>query len=126
MSARPTQVQAEAIRTAITFDRVGDASVYADRTLLAMQRSGWITRPDTYTYRVTALAARAVGLHSLADEYESEDRLASDPKARLQEELISRARAAGLNVFSSPGVVGTVSISVESLNTLLAALTDAA
>jgi hypothetical protein len=54
MAARPTTVQETALRNAVNTNRLGDATLYADRTLDTMRRNGWITRPDTYTYRMAA------------------------------------------------------------------------
>ena len=120
MAARPTTVQENALRTAMNNNRLGDATQYADRTLDTMQRNGWITRPNTYTYRITPNAAQILGQFTLADRYRREDLLATDPKAQRQAAIIDQARAAGVNAFSQAGVTDTVSISVEDLARLLA------
>lgn len=119
--ARPTTVQETAIRNAMRDDRLGDATLYADRTLETMQRNGWITRPDPYTYRVTSEAALALGQFTIADQYRREDLLANDSKAQRQAEVIAQAREAGLNAFAHAGVTDTITISVEDLARLLAA-----
>lgn len=121
MAARPTAIQETAIRNAIDSYRIGDATFYTDRTLDVMQRNGWITRPDTYTYRITPEAALAVGHYTLADTYRREDLLATDPKAKRQAAVIDQARAAGISAFTQTGVTETVSIRVEDLARLLAA-----
>jgi hypothetical protein len=119
--ARPTTVQETAIRNAMRADRLGDATLYADRTLETMERNGWITRPDTYTYRVTPEAALALGQFTISDQYRREDLVANDPKAKRQAEIIAQAREAGLNAFAHAGVTETITISVEDLARLLAA-----
>lgn len=121
MAARPTNVQEAALVIAIDGNRLGDATVYADRTLDTMQRNGWITRPDTYTYKITPAGADALGKFTLADQYRREDLLASDPKAQAQALVIGQARALGINAFSRAGVTETVTISVDDLEKLLAA-----
>ena len=120
MIARPTATQKIAIEAAITTDRIGDATEYADRTLAIMERNGWITRPDTYTYRITPKAVRDLGKYTLADKYLKEDLLATDPKAQRQADVIAQARAAGIYAFAMTGAIETVSISVENLALLLA------
>lgn len=121
MATRPTTVQETAIREAINNDRIGDATTYADRTLETMQRNGWITRPDSYTYRVTADAARAIHQYTLADRYRQDDLLATNPKAQRQAAVIDQARAAGIHAFVTPGTTDAISITVEDLAALLTA-----
>lgn len=121
MAARPTTVQETAIRTAMTTGRIGDATNYADRTLETMQRNGWITRPDSLTYRITPEAVLILGQFTLADRYRREDLLASDPKAQRQAAVIAQAGEAGIHAFAAAGVTETVVISVEALAALLAA-----
>jgi hypothetical protein len=121
MAARPTTVQETALVNAMNTNRLGDATIYADRTLATMQRNGWITRPDTYTYRVTPSAALVLGRFTLADQYRREDLLATDPKAQRQATIIDQARESGIHAFAQAGITETVSISVEDLARLLAA-----
>ena len=120
MIARPTATQKTAIVNAINTDRIGDATEYADRTLAIMERNGWITRPDTYTYRITPKAAYDLGKYTLSDEYLKEDLLATDPKAQRQAAVIAQAREAGIHAFAMTGATEIVSISVEALAELLA------
>lgn len=121
MAARPTTVQETALRNAVNTNRLGDATLYADRTLDTMRRNGWITRPDTYTYRITPEAAQVLGHFTLADQYRREDLIATDPKAQRQAAIVDQAHKVGINVFAQAGVTETVSITVEDLARLLAA-----
>jgi hypothetical protein len=120
MIARPTATQKIAIEAAIDTNRIGDATEYADRTLAIMERNGWITRHDTYTYRITPKAVRDLGKYTLAEKYLKEDLLATDPKAQRQADVIAQAREVGIHAFAMTGVIETVSISVEVLAELLA------
>lgn len=119
--ARPTTVQESAIRNAMKDNRIGDATLYADRTLETMERNGWITRPNPYTYRITPAAALILGQYTISDQYKREDLLANDPKAQRQAAIIQQARDAGLNAFAQAGVTETITISTEDLARLLAA-----
>lgn len=119
MAARPTTVQTTAIRNAIDNERLGNATLYTDRTLDTMQRNGWITRPNTHTYRITPAAALAIGHYTLADRYRSEDLLATDPKAQRQAAVIDHALTLGIRAIANVGVTETVTISVEALAALL-------
>lgn len=119
MAARPTTVQTTAIRNAIDNDRLGDATLYTDRTLNTMQRNGWITRPTHHAYRITPEAALAIGHYTLADRYRNEDLLATDPKAQRQAAVIDRALTLGIHAFAHVGTTETVTISVEALAALL-------
>lgn len=121
MAPRPTTIQETALINAMNADRIGDATLYADRTLDIMQRNRWITRPNSYTYRVTPEAAEMLGRFTLADRYRNDDLLATDPKAQLQARVIEQANEAGIKAFKQIGVTETVSISVEDLARLLAA-----
>lgn len=120
MASRPTTVQELAIREAIASNRVGDATAYTDRTLATMARAGWITRPDTYTYRITPAAARIVGQFTLADTYLDEDLLMNDPNARRQAAVVAQAAQVGIAAFAHVGATETVTIRVEDLAELLA------
>jgi hypothetical protein len=119
MTARPTAIQKAAIEAALGSDRLGDATGYADRTLAIMERNGWITRPDTYTYRITPKAVRVLGQFTLAERYLKEDLLTTDPKAQRQAAVVAEAREAGISAFVTVGATGTVTITVEDLAQLL-------
>ena len=120
MAARPTTVQETALVSAMAnTSRIGDATIYADRTLNTMQRNGWITRPNSYTYRVTPESALALGRFTLADQYRTQDLLDTDPKAQRQAAVVEQARAVGIDAFAPAGVTETVTISVEDLARLL-------
>lgn len=121
MAAHPTTIQETALVNAMNTNRIGDATIYADRTLNTMQRNGWITRPNSYTYRVTPEAAIVLGRFTLADQYRHEDLLATDPKAQRQAAIIEQARTVGIDAFAPAGVVETVTISVEDLARLIVA-----
>lgn len=120
MASRPTTVQELAIREAVANGRIGDATTYSDRTLDTMLRNGWITRPDTYTYRITPAAARIIGQFTLADTYLDEDLLMNDPKARRQAAVVAQAAQVGIAAFAHVGATETVMIRVEDLAELLA------
>ena len=120
MTARPTTAQKTALNTAMNNNRIGDATQYADRTLSTMQRNGWITRPDTNTYRIAPEGAMIIGQITLADRYRREDLLAIDPKAQRQAAVVAQAHEVGISAFCQIGETGTVSISVEDLARLLA------
>src|SRR5512138_3723698 len=119
MAARPTTVQNTAIRTAIDNERLGNDTLYTYRTLDTMQRNGWITRPNTYTYRITPEAAIAIGHYTLADRYRNEHLLATDPKAQRQAAVIDHALTLGIRAIANVGATETVTISVEALAALL-------
>lgn len=118
MAARPTAVQESAIRAAMASDRVGCTSGFTDRTLATMVRNGWITRPNSWTYRVTPEAAYVLGLITLGDRYKRSDDLDVDPATRRQQAVVELANAYGVGAVPT-GTASLVTISVEDLEHLL-------
>lgn len=118
---KPTKVQEQAIRVAIENDRTGNALVYPMRTMETMYRNGWIFDSNVTTYRITAKAAEALQLWTVAAEYRRADLIETDPKAQAQARAIEVAKDLGITAYAQAGVTETLTVSVEVLAGLLEA-----
>lgn len=120
MTTRPTAVQAAAIRVAIDNNRLLDLGDYAPQTVVIMRRNGWIELDGDNTGRITPKAARSLGMYTIADRYDREDALASDPNAILQEKVIEALRHLGIDASIPTGRTRQVLIDVEQMAAVLA------